>query len=77
MKDWKMITTKQLENWFVYHPPIGDQEQRYQMLRDAALELAKLMIEKTPYSREQTLAVRKLEESVMWANAAIARNEGD
>lgn len=29
----------------------------------------------TPTSREQELALTKLEEAIMWANASIARNE--
>jgi len=28
-----------------------------------------------PDSREKSVAITKLEESIMWANAAIARNE--
>lgn len=44
-------------------------------LRDAGHELAKLINDKTPASREQSLALTHLEDAVMWANAAIARNE--
>lgn len=58
---------------FTYHPPEGDQPERYEKLRDAAHELAELILELTPASREQSLAITKLEESSMWANAAIAR----
>lgn len=73
-----MTTTQQkqqIENNFTYHPPHGDQLQRYQMLRNAAKELAVMISETTKPSREQSLALTKLEEAIMWANAGIARNE--
>jgi hypothetical protein len=31
----------------------------------------------TPASREQSLALTHLEDAVFWANAAIARHEGE
>ena len=60
---------------FTYHPPKGDQQQRYGSIRDHALDLADLIDDLCPGSREKSLAITKLEEAVMWANAAIARNE--
>lgn len=60
---------------FTYHPPHGDQAARYANLRSRAMELAQLIVETTPESREQSLALTALEEAVMWANAAIARRE--
>jgi hypothetical protein len=45
----------------------------YQLLRDAAKEYADAIVELVPTSREQALALTKLEECVMWANAGIAR----
>ena len=66
---------RDLENRFTYHPPKGDQAQRYVAIREKALELAKLIADSTPYSREQSLAFTNLEDAVMWANASIARNE--
>jgi hypothetical protein len=64
-----------IESKFTYHAPKGDQVERYQKIRDAAKELAYTVLELTPPSREQSLFITKLEESIMWANAAIARNE--
>ena len=66
---------KKLQNRFTYHAPKGDQAIRYTMLRDAMKDVARLYVTLTPPSREQSLALTKLEESSMWANAAIARNE--
>jgi len=64
-----------LENNFIYHKPFGNQNERYESLRNLAKELAYVILEKTPKSREQSLALTNLEQSVFWANAAIARNE--
>ncbi len=67
--------TKQLTSTFRYHKPSGSQPQRYERIRDEAGKLAHLIATNTPESREQSLALTKLEEVVMFANAAIARNE--
>lgn len=64
-----------IENRFTYHAPKPGQPEKYTRLRNAAKELALLIEETTPRSREQSLAMTNLEQAVMWANAAIARNE--
>jgi len=64
-----------IKNNFMYHPPKGDQVQRYTELREKAKEYALLINKYCPCSREKSLALTKLEEAVMWANASIARNE--
>jgi hypothetical protein len=66
--DWK--------NRFTYASPQPDQIPRYQEIRVCAFELAKLIAEDCPPSREKSLAITHLEQTVMWANASIARNEG-
>lgn len=65
----------EIEKNFTYHSPKGDQPERYTKIRAKAKELAELLNEVCPDSREKSLAFTKLEESVMWANASIARNE--
>ena len=65
----------QIENNFKYHAPKGNQQERYVALREKAKECALLIDEMCPDSREKSLAMTKLEEAVMWANASIARNE--
>lgn len=70
-----MIPQDELRNRFTYHPPQGNQAQRYEELRDAARSFADMIVGMTPDSREQSLALTHLEQSVMWANAAIARRE--
>ena len=65
----------ELNRRFVYHKPFGDQSERYENIRSVALEFATLLVNSCPESRELSLALTKLEESVMWANSSIARNE--
>lgn len=64
-----------IEKNFTYHSPKGNQPERYGRIRDKAREFAELIEAECPDSREKSLALTKLEESVMWANASIARNE--
>jgi len=66
---------KQNEKAFVYHSPKEGQSERYQLLRKLAGELAHQFLIQCPESREQSIALTKLEEAVMFANASIARNE--
>lgn len=70
-----MITKQDIDTRFTYHKPQGDQADRYEKIRAHARVLANLIVTNTPESREQSLAITKLEEAVMWANAGIARNE--
>lgn len=64
-----------IENRFTYHKPVEDQVERYARIRDYAKHFAYLLDKYCPDSYELSLAMTKLEEAVMWANAAIARNE--
>ena len=64
-----------IENNFSHHAPKDDQANRYEQIRGKAKEFARLIAELTPASREQSLAMTNLEQTVMWAIAAIARNE--
>ncbi len=66
---------KKMDNDFTYHPLRPNQPERYERLRAAAKKLAMLLVTNCPPSWELSLAMTKLEESVFWANAAIARNE--
>ena len=69
------MTPEQIKNNFTHHPPKGDQSVRYEHIREAARELADDINAMCPESREKSLAFTNLEQAVMWANAAIARNE--
>jgi ubiquinone biosynthesis protein Coq4 len=70
------VPADELRNRFTYHAPQGDQAERYGEIRAKALEFAELICERTVASREQSLALTKLDEVVFFANAAIARREG-
>lgn len=66
-----------LEKRFTYHAPKEGQPERYTQIRAKAKELAELVVELAPSSRERSLALTKIEEGVMWANAAIARETSE
>lgn len=66
-----------LENNFTYHKPTSIQQKRYELIRSEAKDLADKILIYCPESRERSLALTNLEQSVMWANAAIARNESE
>lgn len=67
------ITQADLENRFTYHSPRPGQPETYQELRDKAKDLARHIVSVCPDSREASLAITHLENSIFWANAAIAR----
>jgi hypothetical protein len=65
---------EEFDRIFTYHaPPDEEAIKAYKAIRAKAKELAMLVYELTPASREQSLSFTKIEEAVMWANAAIAR----
>jgi len=70
-----MPTLENLENRFTYHAPKDNQAYRYRTIRIYALEFSKVLNDLCPNTRELELALTRLEESVMWANASIARNK--
>lgn len=73
----EVAESREIENNFKYHKPTQSQQERYTALREKAKELAYLIANYCPKSREKSLSLTKLEESVMWANASIARNENE
>lgn len=69
------METKDLENRFTYHEPETEEKiQKYEDIRGLALKFSIYINTLCPESREKSLAITKLEEAVMWANASIARN---
>jgi len=75
MERGAMMMTEQIENAFTYYAPKAGQPAKYETLRGIAKDYATQIDILCPDSREKSLAMTKLEECVMWANAAIARNE--
>jgi len=69
------MKTEDIDNIFTYHPPFGSQQERYVAIRDKAKELAHLVNNSCPESREKSLALTNLQQSVQMANASIAIHE--
>jgi hypothetical protein len=61
-----------LDDIFTYHPPTPEQLRSYEAVREGAKAFAKIIIDNTLPSADQSAAIRKLRESVMTANASIA-----
>ncbi len=62
-----------LERRFTYHPPREGQPADFKAIRNRARRMAETVDDLCPDGREKALAITKIEEAVMWANAAIAR----
>lgn len=62
---------------FDYHRP-KDQEtiSAHEQIRESCRLLAFQLKALVPEGREQSIAITKIEEAMMWANAGIARNGG-
>lgn len=69
------LTSEEIENAFTYHSPNVESIEAMKDLRETARGLAYKLEQFCPYSREYSLAKTKLEECIMWANAAIARHQ--
>lgn len=70
-----MIIDKKIESNFSYHPFKEGQQEKYNAIRNKCKELAYLIDDIVPESRERSVSFTKLEETMFWANSAIARNE--
>lgn len=80
-KDTNQVNVNQndnLSNRFRYHKPGSDTvANAHSSIRLTLENAAKLVVTICPAGREQALALTKLEEAMMWANAAITRNHPD
>lgn len=68
------LTTEDIGKRFAYHEPKKKHQKMYSAIRSSGYKTADLINMLCPDCREKSLALTKLEECVMWANAAIARN---
>ena len=71
------ISADDLETRFTYHPPSEAKVITHMMIRKHGQSFAEFINEEVPDSREKSLAITKIEEAVMWANAALARSTED
>lgn len=62
----------EIHNWFVYHPPTEVQIAKYLVLREKGKELANTIMLNCPESADRSVAIRKVREAIMTANASIA-----
>lgn len=66
---------EEITNRFTYHPPRNHREiAEHQLVRSTLEEVAQALVGVTPASREQSLMLTHLEQAMMYANAALARN---
>lgn len=70
------INISEVKNRFKFHPATPETGPKHDLVREKCLELAEFLIKNTPESREQSLALTSLQETMMWANAAIAIHSG-
>ena len=63
---------KVIEDIFTYHKPEGDQPAKYEAIRNAAKEFARVLVANTPKCADQSAAIRHVREAVMTANAAVS-----
>jgi hypothetical protein len=63
-----------IQNNFSYHKPTKESERVFEEVRERCRRLAHFINDVVPMGREQALALTKLEEAMMWANAGIARH---
>jgi hypothetical protein len=63
-----------IEALFTYHPPSGDQPERYNRIREAAKAFAYEIDASCPAGPDRTAAIRHVREAMMTANASIATN---
>lgn len=63
-----------VEHLFKYHPPTPEQQVAYDNLTSAFKVAADAILAYCPDTAERTLAIRKLQETRMWANASVALN---
>lgn len=67
-------TTTEIEWRYAYHAPDATARQKHERVRAAIIACATEIVDQTPCSPEQTRALNALDEAMMLANAAIARN---
>lgn len=68
---------EQIENNFNSHKANQDKLIKYDLIRKYVKDLAYCIKNNVPDGREKSLAMTKLEECCMWANAGIARSKED
>jgi hypothetical protein len=64
-------------NRFAFHPAnTPERAKQHDDVRETCRGLASVLDHMLPPGREKSLAITKLEEVMFWANAAVARQDG-
>lgn len=67
------MTSEEIDKRFDHHPPSPRKVERHAHIRKE-FKLLAITLNALPESREKSVAMTHLEDGLMWANAAIARN---
>ncbi len=65
-------THAQIDRNLTYRPPTPDTVKVHEFVRDMVLAVAHQLVEVLPPGRHAVLAQTALQETLLWANAAIA-----
>lgn len=68
------MKTEEIINRFTYHKPNKVSIEQHQEIRLKIIEISEFFNQLLPEGREKALVFTKLEETMFWANASIARN---
>lgn len=72
----KKTPQEQLHHNLTNHAPATETViNKFERIREQAKQLGEEILDHCPESREKSLALTNLEQTVMWAVAAIARNQ--
>lgn len=66
-----------IDDRFDYHAPTPERVAIHEAVREACRQLAHTLDARLPEGREKALALTSVEQSLLWANAAIARAHND
>lgn len=67
-----MLDDAELVNRFGYHRATADSAPQHAAVRDKCLEFAQWLNSNVPAGRDLSLALTSLQETMHWANSAIA-----
>lgn len=74
----RTVQPEDIANRFDFHAATTEEKRNaHTSVRQSHRRLADDLNTRLPEGREKSLAITKLEESMFWANAAIARQEGN
>ena len=66
------MTDEEITEIFMYHAPKANQPYLYESIRQQGRDFAHWLNTNIPDSREKSVAITKIQEAVMFANAAVA-----